>query len=337
MNDSTVRPAVSFVLPVYNEEGNVDRVHADLTRAGSKLGQPYEIVFVNDGSTDRTLERLEALATGDPHLRVVDLAGNFGEAAALSAGYTHARGHLVCSLDGDGQSDPGDLPRLMAALVPGCDVVTGFRKRREGNFFTRVLPSRIANRLIAWVTGVPVHDCGCSFKLYRRHVLTDVRLPKGMHRFLPAILGVRASQVAEVSVNDRPRGSGRSHYGLSRTFIVLRDLVGLRLVLRQPPPGRSSARTLRLGSLCTAAAGVVMLAAGHPGLSAACVLVSSGLAAAWYDVLRFVEARERGVYRVRRVLDAAAATRGARRNGLLGNERAQHVRQAPAGPTDGAL
>jgi hypothetical protein len=337
MNDHTVRPAVSFVLPVYNEEGNVDRVHADLTRAGTALGQPYEIVFVNDGSTDATLERLEALAAGDPHLRVVDLAGNFGEAAALSAGYAHARGHLVCSMDGDGQSDPGDLPRLMAALVPGCDVVSGFRRQREENFLTRVLPSRIANRLIAWVTGVPVHDCGCSFKLYRRDVLADVQLPAGMHRFLPAILGVRASQVAEVAVNDRPRGSGTSHYGLSRVLIVLRDLIGLRLVLRRPPPGRATARSLRLGSLGTAVAAVAMLAAGRPVLAAACVLASGTLAAAWYDVFRFVEARERGVFRVRRVLDGAAATRGARRNGLLGGELAEHVRQASAGPGDGPL
>lgn len=303
------RPAVSFVVPVYNEEGNVESVHADVTRAGRALGRPYEIVFVNDGSTDRTFERLARLVRRDPHLRVVDFEGNFGEAAALSAGFTEARGDLVCALDGDGQNDPGDLPKLLAALTPERSVVTGFRQHREGNFFTRVLPSRIANKLIGLVTGIPIHDCGCSLKLYRREVLADVALPHGFHRFLPAILGVRAAQVVEVPVNDRPRGSGTSHYGLSRTFIVLRDLLGLRLVLRRRP-GRGTARALRLGSLAAALASMAALAFRHPFAAIATFALSGCLAAAWYTVVRFIEGRERGVYRVRRILDGSTAESG---------------------------
>jgi hypothetical protein len=308
MQEGIARPAVSFVVPVFNEEGNVASVHADVTQAGRALGRPYEVVFVNDGSSDRTLERLAGLVASDPHLRVVDFDGNFGQAAALSAGYTHARGDLVCSLDGDGQNDPRDLPKLLAALTPDVTVVTGLRRHREGNFFTRVLPSRIANVLVGFVTRIPVSDCGCSLKLYRREVLDGVALPAGMHRFLPAILGVRAAQVAEVEVSDRPRGSGRSHYGLSRTFVVLRDLVGLPLVLGRRP-GRATARALRLGSLAAAVGATGTVALGHPVLAAAMMAGSGLLAAAWYTVIRFVDARERGVYRVRCVLGDEAGPR----------------------------
>lgn len=322
--EPTDRPAVSFVVPVYNEEGNVESVYADVSRAGAAFGRPYEIIFVSDGSTDRTLERLERLVARDPRLRVVDFDGNFGQAAALSAGFNHARGELVCALDGDGQSDPGDLPKLLAALGPEHAVVTGFRRRREGNFFTRVLPSRIANGLIAFVTGIRVHDCGCSLKLYRREVLDGVTLPPGMHRFLPAILGVRAAQVVEVPVNDRPRGSGRSHYGLSRTFVVLRDLIGLRLVLGRRR-GRASARALRLGSLAAAVASMGALAAARPFMATALFTLAAALAAAWYDVIRFVEARDRGVYRVRRVLGGAS---GKRRP----SEPPAPLRAVPTGP-----
>jgi hypothetical protein len=315
VSETPDRPAVSFVVPVFNEEGNVESVHADVTRAGTALGRPYEIVFVDDGSTDRTLARLERLVKRDPRLTVIEFDGNFGEAAALSAGFNQARGELVCALDGDGQNDPGDLPKLLAALTPERAVATGFRRRREGSFLTRVLPSRAANALIALITGIPIHDCGCSLKLYRREVLADVALPKGMHRFLPAILGVRAPQVVEVPVNDRPRGSGASHYGLSRTFIVLRDLVGLRLMLRGRP-GRGAARALRLGSLATAVVSMGALAAARPILAIAAFVLAAGLAAAWYDVIRFVDARERGVYRVRRILHGSTAASGAGQHGV---------------------
>src|SRR5881296_4162842 len=195
-------PALSLVVPVYNEEENVGALHAELGRIAGELACPYEIVFVNDGSRDRTLRQLEALRALDPHLRIVDLDGNFGEAAALSAGFAHARGALVVTLDGDGQNDPADIPGLLARLVPGVDVVSGRRRERKEAFLSRVLPSRIANWVIMRATGVPVHDCGCGLKVYRREVLAGARLPRGMNRFLPAVLGVEPSRVAEVWVND---------------------------------------------------------------------------------------------------------------------------------------
>src|SRR5690242_12206783 len=193
-------PALSIVVPVYDEEDNVAPLFTELTRVATDLRKSYEIIFVNDGSRDATLARLDALRVADPHLRIVDLDGNFGEAAALSAGFAHARGELVVTLDGDGQNDPADIPRLLARLDPSVDVVSGRRRERKEAFLTRVLPSRIANWLIARATGVPVYDCGCGLKVYRREVLADAQLPRGMNRFLPAVLGVRPGRVEEVIV-----------------------------------------------------------------------------------------------------------------------------------------
>ncbi|HJQ82773.1 MAG TPA: glycosyltransferase family 2 protein, partial [Candidatus Binatia bacterium] len=237
MSQADPVPALSIVVPVFDEEGNVGPLHEELTRVATALGRPYEILFVNDGSRDATLARLQAIRARDAHLRIVDLDGNFGEAAALSAGFAHARGEVVVTLDGDGQNDPADIPRLLARLGPDVDAVSGRRSERKEAFVTRVLPSRIANRLIARATGVPVYDCGCGLKAYRRPLVAGARLPRGMNRFLPAILGVRPDRVAEIPVDDRRRGSGRSHYGLSRTFAVLRDLLALPILVRRPPRG----------------------------------------------------------------------------------------------------
>jgi len=304
-------PELSIVVPVYNEEGNVGPLHAELTRVARALGRTYELIFVNDGSHDETLGRLAALRARDERLRIVDLAGNFGEAAALSAGFAHAQGALVVTLDGDGQNDPADIPRLLARLSPELDVVSGRRRERKEAFLTRVLPSRIANWLIVRTTGVPVHDCGCGLKVYRREVLAGARLPRGMNRFLPAVLGVAPARVAEVWVDDRRRGSGQSHYGFSRTFAVLRDLPALPILVRLPRHGLAFARAL--GSAPVALVGVLLLAilvglgwpAGlAPALLAALALVVA-LAAAWaiaHDVRRWVRAQEQGVFRVRRTL-----------------------------------
>jgi glycosyltransferase involved in cell wall biosynthesis len=311
MNEASPAPALSLVVPVYNEEGNVEPLHAELTCVATELGRPYEIIFVNDGSRDHTLARLEALRERDARLRVVDLDGNFGEAAALSAGFAHARGEVVVTLDGDGQNDPADVPRLLARLGPNVDVVSGRRRERKEAFLTRVLPSRIANWLIVRATGVPVYDCGCGLKAYRRALLAGVRLPRGMNRFLPAMLGVKPSRVAEVWVNDRRRGSGQSHYGLSRTFVVLRDLLALPILVRRPPRGRALGRVL--GGTQVALIGVTLLcilgALGWPAdrLPALAVAYVAVLAAAagWaigHNVDRWVRAQEDGVFRVRRVL-----------------------------------
>jgi glycosyltransferase involved in cell wall biosynthesis len=302
---------LSFVVPVYDEEGNVEPLHAELARVAREIGRPYEIIFVNDGSRDGTLARLEGLRARDENLRVVDLDGNFGEAAALSAGFAHARGTVVATLDGDGQNDPADIPRLLARLEPGVDVVSGRRRERKEAFLSRVLPSRIANSLIVRATGVPVHDCGCGLKVYRREVVTGARLPRGMNRFLPAILGVAPSRVAEVWVNDRRRGSGRSHYGLSRTFAVLRDLPALPILVRLPHHRLGLGRALghAPGALVAATLLAILTGLGWPaGLGStllAMLAVLTGVAASWaiaHDVGRWVRAQENGVFRIRRTL-----------------------------------
>jgi len=303
--------ALSIVVPVFNEEGNVEPLHAELKRVADGLAQPYEIIFVNDGSRDGTLASLAALRARDENLRIVDLDGNFGEAAALSAGFAHARGALVVTLDGDGQNDPADIPRLLARLGPELDVVSGRRRGRKEVFLARVLPSRIANWLIMQATGVSVHDCGCGLKVYRREVLVGARLPRGMNRFLPAILGVEPSRVAEVWVTDRRRGAGQSHYGLSRTFAVLRDLPALPILVRLPRHGLAFGRAL--GRAPVALVGVTLLAIlaglGRPAGRASAVLAALAalvaVAAGWaiaHDVGRWVRAQERGVFRVRRTL-----------------------------------
>jgi len=303
-------PALSIVVPVYNEEGNVAPLHAELTRVATAIGRPYEILFVNDGSRDGTLARLEALRAVDPHLRIVELDGNFGEAAALSAGFAHARGEVVVTLDGDGQNDPADIPRLLAELGPGIDAVSGRRGERKEAFWSRVLPSRIANWLIVRATGVPVYDCGCGLKAYRGSVVAGARLPRGMNRFLPAILGVPADRVREVAVNDRRRGSGQSHYGLSRTFVVLRDLLALPILVRHPPRARGLGRAL--GGAPLAAIGVVLAVvlgtlgwpAGEAPILAVGLAAVAAAGAGWaigHNIERWVRAQEDGVFRVRSV------------------------------------
>jgi len=311
MSEDVTGPALSIVVPVYDEEGNVGPLHAELTRVAQEIGRPYEIIFVNDGSRDRTLARLEDIRRSDPRLRIVELDGNFGEAAALSAGFAHARGEVVATLDGDGQNDPADIPRLLARLEPEVDVVSGRRSERKEAFLSRVLPSRIANWLIVHATGVPVRDCGCGLKVYRRDVVAGAQLPRGMNRFLPAILGVKPSRVVEVTVNDRRRVSGRSHYGLARTFVVLRDLLALPLLVRRPPRSRALGRALG-GAQVTLVAIVlaaILGALGWPAgrTTALLVALTAVLAAGagWaiaHNVNRWVHAQENGVFRVRRVV-----------------------------------
>jgi glycosyltransferase involved in cell wall biosynthesis len=295
------RPALSFVVPVRDEEANVEPLHAELTAVARAIGRDHELVFVDDGSRDATLDRLRALAAGDARLRVVELDGNFGEAAALSAGFAAATGEIVITLDGDGQNDPADAPRLLARLEEGFDVVSGRRERRKEALPTRVLPSLVANRLIVLATGVPVHDCGCGLKAYRRNVVAGASLPRGFNRFLPAILGVDPKRVAEVPVRDRARGSGRSHYGLSRTAIVLRDLPALPLLTRlrvEPVRGARAAGALA-ALLVLAAPGLAV--AGRTIAAAGAVGAALVLHLARFNLRRVARARADGVFRVRRV------------------------------------
>jgi glycosyltransferase involved in cell wall biosynthesis len=315
------RPALSIVVPVYDEEGNVGPLHEELTQVTGRIGRSYELLFVNDGSRDRTLQRLEAIAARDPNVRVIDLDGNFGEAAALSAGFNTARGRVVVTLDGDGQNDPRDIPALLARLEAGCDAVSGRRRGRKQAFASRVLPSWVANRLIAIATGVPVYDCGCGLKAYRRELVAGAQLPRGMNRFLPAILGVDPARVAEVETRDRPRGSGASHYGLSRVAVVFRDLFALPLLVRRPPPGHGTAGALGAGAAALVALALVAAARGWLVTGAGLVAAAAVALGVRHDVIRFADARQHGVFRVRRVLHGSAAAehrhRGSR---ILGQE-----------------
>jgi glycosyltransferase involved in cell wall biosynthesis len=223
------------VAPFHNEEGNIKALHHELKAVADALGEDYECVFVNDGSTDRTGAILDEIAASDRHVRIVHMRENQGEAAALSAGFQQARGQIIVTLDGDGQNDPRDIPMLLAKMQEGYPVVTGWRRERQEGYLPRILPSLLANLLIAWVTGIPVHDCGCGLKAYRRNMLAGLSLPKGMHRFLPVILQIPAEAIAEVPVNDRARQTGQSHYGLSRMFSVIRDLLPLHCIHRGSP------------------------------------------------------------------------------------------------------
>jgi len=327
MTPAEPRPAVSFVVPVYNEEGNVGPLHAELAAVGRGTGRSFELVFVNDGSRDRTLERLLAIAADDPQLRVVELDGNFGEAAALSAGFNVARGEIVVTMDGDGQNDPADVPRLLDAIDEGYDAASGRREKRREAFATRVLPSLVANRLIALATGVPVYDCGCGLKAYRRRLVDGAQLPRGFNRFLPAILHVDPKRVVEIPTRDRPRSSGESHYGLSRVAVVFRDLPSLPFLVRTRLALRPLARGLGVATIALAAGALVAGTRGHLVAAAFAALCAVLLWAARYNVHRMARARETGVFRVRKVHHGTRATPDRdRRSGLLGKESSSDVR-----------
>ena len=222
---------LSVVIPVLNEGDSLQMLHEDLARVLEDLGRSYEVVFVDDGSTDHTFEVLGDLARGDDHLRVVRLRRNFGQTAALSAGFDHARGEVIVTMDGDLQNDPGDIPRLLLKIDEGYDVVSGWRVDRKDPFLTRRLPSQIANRLISIITGVKLHDYGCSLKAYRREVVKNIRLYGEMHRFIPALASWMGIQVAEIPVNHAARRFGQSKYGLKRAIKVVLDLLTVKFLL----------------------------------------------------------------------------------------------------------
>ena len=226
------RPEVSVVIPLKDEDDNIDPLVAELVPVLEATGVPFEVILVDDGSTDGTFARLAAHRARDTRLQVIRFARNFGQSAAFTAGFAAARGRLVVTFDGDLQNDPADIPRLLP-LAGQVDIVCGWRKDRQDDWLTRHVPSVAANWLIALATGLRLHDNGCSLKVFRVEVVKPLRLEPGMHRYLPAIarqLGGGRGQ--EVVVHHRPRKFGHSKYGLSRTFRVLRDLPRLRRLVR---------------------------------------------------------------------------------------------------------
>src|SRR5262245_8989965 len=220
---------------MHNEEGNIQALYLEIRRVMEQMKQPYEIVFVNDASLDTTLPKMKDIQSCEPNFHFVDLEYNVGENWALLAGISRARGDIIITIDGDYQNDPAYIPSLLEELAKGYRVVSGWRGKRVGSFWSRRLPSQIANGLIRLVSRVSVHDCGCGLKAYRREVLDGKFVPKGfMNRFSPVSLGVKGHEFSEVEIVDRPRKSGESHYGLSRIFVVLRDLWVLPFATRGP-------------------------------------------------------------------------------------------------------
>jgi glycosyltransferase involved in cell wall biosynthesis len=224
---------VSFVVPVYNEIENVDALVDEINQAGRELKRPYEIVIVDDGSSDGTVMQLRKLSKRNPELRVVCLKRNYGQTAATAAGFYHARGKYLVTLDGDLQNDPADVPRLIKMIEDeDLDIISGWRKNRQDKAVTRKLPSMIANKLISMTTGVEIHDNGCSLKVYRAEVAKDVPLYGEMHRFITALASIDGAVIKEVVVNHRPRLRGQSKYNLSRTFKVILDLMTVLFMKR---------------------------------------------------------------------------------------------------------
>ena len=223
---------VSVVLPVYNEAENLHYFIPELSRALRELGRSYEIIAVDDGSTDESLDVLRSLKLEEPHLRIISFRRNFGQTAAFAAGFDLARGLYVITMDADGQNDPADIPRLLEVMEEGkYDIVSGWRQQRKEPLLSRRLPSMIANRIIGRSTGVRLHDYGCSLKVYHRDVAKHVKLYGELHRFIPALASGMGVRVAEVPVNDRPRRYGRSKYNLSKTIRVVLDLLTVSFLL----------------------------------------------------------------------------------------------------------
>jgi len=225
-----VRPYLSALIPVYNEEENLPALGEEVSAALDAIGKPYEVIFIDDGSKDRSWEELRKLLNRHPRFKAVRLGRNAGQTAAMLAGISHSTGELIVCLDADMQNDARDVPRLLAKLNEGYDCVSGWRKDRQDRFLDRKLPSMIANAFISKVTGVRLHDYGCTLKLYKSEYLKPLRLYGEMHRFVPALAGFLGARVAEVPVNHRPRTRGVSKYGISRTFKVLLDLMTVKFM-----------------------------------------------------------------------------------------------------------
>jgi glycosyltransferase involved in cell wall biosynthesis len=262
-------PELSIVIPVHNESPNIKSLYDELTGVLERDGRSFEVIVVDDGSTDDTFEQLARFQARDPRLRVIRFRRNFGQTAAFAAGFAYARGRLVVTMDGDRQNDPADISRMVARAEQGADIVAGWRKDRKDRFVTRRIPSMLANKLISWATGVALHDYGCSLKVFRAEVVKPLRLYGEMHRFLPAIASQIGVTIEEVVVNHRAREAGASKYGLSRTIRVVLDLVTVKFLLSYSTRplqifGLLGLGGAALGGLITAYLGYVRLILQQP-------------------------------------------------------------------------
>jgi len=309
---------LSIVIPIHNEEPAILRLYDKLTSVLERLGRPYEVIFVDDASTDRSFELLANLVETDARLKVIRLRRNFGQTAALAAGFDEAQGSVVISLDGDLQHDPEDIPALLGKIDEGYDIASGWRKNRLDNFVTRKFPSRVANWLMAKISGLELRDFGTTFKAYRAEVLKDVHLYGELHRFIPALAALYGARVAEVPIRNVPRPAGASHYGLGRTLHVLFDLITIKFLLSYFT--RPMHFFGKLGLLGTALGGVILaylaafkllggeLVAQHgPLMVAGALLFLSGLSMFTTGLLgeilmrTYFESQGRRIYAVREV------------------------------------
>lgn len=223
---------ISFVIPIFNEDQNISPLCKELKAVMKGMGVEYEVIFVDDGSDDGSSEVLQQLALRDKRIKIIQFRKNFGQTAAIAAGVEHSQGEIIVTMDGDGQNDPRDIPRLLEKLEEGYDVASGWRRNRKDPLFKRRFPSALANRLISLLTRVRLHDYGCTLKAYRREILKDVRLYGEMHRFIPAYASWVGASITELEVAHHPRRHGRSKYGLSRTSSVILDLITIIFLQR---------------------------------------------------------------------------------------------------------
>jgi glycosyltransferase involved in cell wall biosynthesis len=223
---------ISVVVPVYNEKENIQLLYRDIKNVLRKLDCLYEIIFIDDGSTDGTRDMLKMLTQNDPNLCVVLFRKNFGQSAAMAAGFKISSGEIIITMDGDLQNDPEDIPRLLEKMNEGYDVISGWRRDRKDKLLLRKIPSKIANRLICSVTDIQLHDTGCSLKAFRREVIEQIRLYGELHRFLPALARVEGARISEIVVSHHKRRFGKSKYNITRTFRVIMDLTSLNLFLK---------------------------------------------------------------------------------------------------------
>jgi len=223
---------ISLVVPLYNEQENVKLLHSKVRDVLDYSGKSYEIIFIDDGSRDRTFELLKEIHNENSKVKIIKFRGNFGQSAAMAAGFDAAKGEYVFAMDGDLQNDPKDIPRLLEKLEEGYDVVSGWRKNRKDKLVIRKVPSRIANKLICKVTGVKLHDTGCSLKVFRSEIIKRINLYGELHRFIPALAKIEGARITEMEVDHHARKFGKSKYNITRTFRVIVDLMAMNLFIR---------------------------------------------------------------------------------------------------------